>query len=134
MGTPQVRTYRPPLAPTWWLRHRRYLLFMVREFTAIPITLWLLSLLVEIWRLGLGPSTTGGGYYAYTSPRYILFSLVCLAFALYHSVTWLGISGLILRVPLGQRELSPRVITAANFALWAVASVVVGAALIWWGS
>jgi fumarate reductase subunit C len=130
-----LRTYRPHLPATWWLRNRRYLLYMLREFTVVPITLWLLALLFQIARLGAGPSgPQGGGYYAYTSPRYVLFSVVCLAFALLHSVTWLNLSGVILRVTLGQKDVPPRTVTAANYAQWALATVIVGALLIWLGS
>jgi fumarate reductase subunit C len=99
---------------------------MIRELTAVPISLWLLSLLYGISRSGAGGGR--GGWF--TSPAYVAFSVVCLVFAVYHSVTWLGISGLILRVPLGERDLSPRLVTAANFALWVVASLAVGAALV----
>ena len=56
---------------------------------------------------------------------------MCLVFSLYHSFTWLGISGLILRIPMGERDVPARLVTAANYALWGVASVVIGAALIW---
>jgi len=122
------RLYRAPLSNTWWLRNRRYTRFMVREFTAVPITLWLLSFLYGISRT---PASAGsGGATWFTSPAYIAFSVVCLVFAVYHSVTWLGISGLTLCVPLGERDLSPGLVTAANFVLWGVASVAVGAALV----
>ena len=134
-GTPAApptppKTYRPPLSPFWWLHNRRYFLFMLREFTAVPIVLWLLVLLVDLARLGGGPGPDGAAPRLLSTPVYVAFSVVCLAFALLHSVTWLGISGLILRVPLGERDLAPRVVTAANFALWAVVTLVVGALLI----
>ncbi len=125
-----VPAYRPALPATWWLRNRRYMLFVLRELTAVPITLWLISLLAEIARLRGGQA----GYYAYVSPRYVIFSLLCLAFALLHSITWLTISGLILRVPLGERDLDPRIVTAANFALWIVATIVIGALLVLFGA
>lgn len=129
-----LRTYRPRLPSTWWLRHRRYFMFMLRDFSVVPLTLWLISLLLEIARVGEGTSRTGAGYYAYASPRYALFSVVALAFALLHSITWLSFSGLILRVPLGERDLDPRLVTGANFVLWIGASVVIGALLILLGS
>jgi fumarate reductase subunit C len=101
---------------------------MVREFTAVPITLWLLSLLILLARVRAGAGA--GAESPLGSPAYVVFSVICLIFALYHSWTWLGISGLILRIPLGERDLPPRLVTAANYALWGVASVVIGAALI----
>jgi fumarate reductase subunit C len=83
------------------------------------------------WWLRKRRTQAGAGYYAYTSPGYVVFSLICLVFAIYHSVTWLGISGLILNVPIGERSVPPRVVTGANYALWVVATIVVGALLIW---
>jgi fumarate reductase subunit C len=124
---PPLKSYRPRLSPFWWLQNRRYFLFMLREFTAVPIVLWLLVLLADIARLGDGYQPLWG------SPLSIAFSVVCFVFALLHSITWLGISGLILRVPLGERDLPPRVVTGANFALWGAATVVVGGALIFLG-
>jgi fumarate reductase subunit C len=131
---PPLKAYHPRLSPFWWLQNRRYFLFMLREFTAVPIVLWLLVLLADIARLGAGPPQNGSGYQPLSgSPLYVAFSAVCLVFALLHSITWLGISGLILRVPLGERDLPPRAVTGANFALWGVATVVVGGALIFLG-
>ena len=52
-----LRTYRPRLPKTWWLRSRRYFLYMLREFTVVPIVLWLLSLLVDIWQAGQLPAS-----------------------------------------------------------------------------
>ena len=131
---PPLKVYRPQLSPFWWLQNRRYFLFMLREFTAVPIVLWLLVLLVDIARLGAGPTQNGAGYQPLAgNPLYVAFSAVCFVFALLHSITWLGISGLILRVPLGERDLPPRVVTGANFALWGVATVVIGGALIFLG-
>jgi fumarate reductase subunit C len=128
-----VKAYHPQLPASWWLRNGRYSLYMLREFSVVPITLWLLSLLVQISRLGGGPAQEGSGYYAYTSPLYIVFSIVCLAFALLHSVTWLNLSGVILRVKLGEREVAPRTVTGANFAQWALATLIIGALLIFLG-
>ena len=101
---------------------------MVREFTALPIALWLIWLLVQVSRVRPGVNNPFS-----SSPAYVVFSVVCLVFAVYHSVTWLGISGLILRVPMGERDVPPRLITGANYALWVAATVVIGALLIWLG-
>jgi fumarate reductase subunit C len=129
-ATSATKTYRPHLPASWWLRNGRYSLYMLREFSVVLITLWLLSLLLEISRLGSGPTQEGSGYYAYTSPAYIVFSIVCLAFALLHSITWLNLSGVILRVKLGERDVAPRAVTAANYTQWALATLLIGALLI----
>jgi len=122
-------TYRPTLGLGWWARHRHYVLYMVREFTPIPFGIWLLWFLVEISRLKDGPN----GFYAHMSTGFVIFSAVCLLFALWHSVTFLSLSGLIVRLPLGDRIISGRPITVLFFGVWLAASVVVGFLLIWLG-
>ena len=111
----------------WWTRNRRYFLYVVREFTALPLAVWLLWLLVEIKRAGDGPAR----YSPHGSTAFVVFSVIVLLFALYHSVTFLSLSGLIIRVKLLDRTVPSRLITLAMFSLWAGASVVVGFVLIY---
>ena len=110
----------------WWTRKRNYFFYMLREFTAVPMALWLLWLLVEIKRAGNGAS----GYQPHSTTLYVIFSVVVLAFALYHSVTFLSLSGLIIRIKLFDRPLPARLITAAMFGAWALASAIVASVLI----
>jgi fumarate reductase subunit C len=124
-----TRTYQPHLPGNWWLKQLNYFLYMVRDFTPVGFAAWLIWFLVEIARLKQGPA----GYHPHLSPWFIGFSVVALILTTWHSVTFLSLAGRIIRVPLGRREVSPRVITAAHFVLWAVASVVVGFLLIWLG-
>jgi fumarate reductase subunit C len=124
-----TRVYRRRMSAGWWTRNRHYFLYTVREFTALPLALWLLWLLVEIKQAGDGP----GRYAPHSSPAFVVFSVIVLLFALYHSVTFLSLSGLIIRVKVLDRPLPPRLITTAMFGLWAIASVVIAAVLIGFG-
>jgi len=120
------RVYKPELPRGWWLRRRHYFLYMVREFTAVPMALWLVWLLVEIHRAASGPK----GYYPAASPAFIVFSVICLGFALYHSFTFLSLAGVIIHLKVMGRSVPPRTIVAAMFGLWLVASLVIAAVLI----
>ncbi len=111
----------------WWTRQRHYVLYVVREFTALPLALWLLWLLVEIKRAGDGPAR----YSPHGSTPFVIFSVITLLFSLYHSVTFLSLAGAILHFKVLDRPVSSRLIVLAQFALWAVASAVVGFVLIW---
>jgi len=111
----------------WWTRTRHYFLYMLREFTAVPMALWLIWLLYEIKRAGNGPR----GYYPPTSTAFVVFSVIVLAFALYHSYTFLKLAGVIIRVKLFDRPIPSQVIVVAMFGTWALASLVVGFVLIW---
>jgi succinate dehydrogenase subunit C len=106
----------------WWLRQRHYFLYMVREFTALPLALWLLWFLIEVQRASNGPK----GYAPHGSPAFVVFSVICLGFALYHSVTFLRLFGVVTHI----KGVPSRVIVLSQFALWLVASVVVAAVLI----
>ena len=123
-ATPRV--YRPEMPRGWWLRRRHYFLYMVREFTAVPMAAWLIWLLYEIRRAGNGPK----GYYPPSSPAFIAFSVICLGFAVYHSYTFLSLAGVIMHIKLMGKPVSPRTIVAVMFGLWLVASVVIAAVLI----
>src|SRR5216684_1695114 len=120
------RTYKPELPRGWWLRRRHYFLYIVREFTSVPLALWLLWLLVEIQRASNGPK----GYFPHSSAGFIVFSVACLPFALYHSYTFLSLAGVIINLKLMGRPVPSRVIVAAMFGLWLVASIVVAGVLI----
>lgn len=116
------RTYRWSMPSSWWTRKRHYLLYVVREFTALPLALWLLWLLVEIKRAGDGPAK----YSPHGSTAFVIFSVIVFLFSLYHSITFLNLSGVIIRV----KHVPARMITLAMFGLWALASIVIAAVLI----
>ena len=124
-----TRAYKQPMAAGWWTRKRHYFWYMVREFTALPLAVWLLWFLLEIQRAGsLGPRYTPHG-----STAFIVFSFICLLFALYHSVTFLSLAGVIIHLKILGRRVPPRAIVATMFGLWLVASIVIGAVLIGFG-
>ena len=124
-----TRSYKWAMPLSWLLRKRHYFLYMVREFTAVPMALWLLWFLVEIQRASNGPNS----YVPHSSTAFVVFSVVCLLFALYHSVTFLSLAGVIINVKVMDRPVPARLIVASQFGAWLVASVVIGAVLIGFG-
>src|SRR5436189_6129777 len=54
------REYLWRMPSNWWTRNRHYFWYVVREFTALPLAIWLLWLLLEIRRAQDGAA----GYYA----------------------------------------------------------------------
>ena len=119
--------YRQPF--TWWLRSRGYVLYIVRELTALPIAIWWLLFLVEVARL-----RDGSGGYRPLEGWFVAVSVVCLAAALWHSYTFLNLAGLIMRIPLGERTVPPATIVGAAFSGLVVVTAVVAALLIWGGA
>jgi fumarate reductase subunit C len=121
------REYPWRMPANWWTRSRHYVLYMAREFTSVPMALWLIWLLWEIKRAGNGPAH----YYPPSSIVFVAFSVVVLLFSLYHSYTFLKLAGVIIRIKVLDRPIPPGVIVAAMFGLWALASLVVGFVLVW---
>jgi fumarate reductase subunit C len=128
-GSSPVKTYRPPHANDWWIRRRSYFLYMVREFTVVFMVAWLAWFLYQVFAL------KRGDYEAPTVDDYafIAFSVVCLFFTLWHAITFLNLSGLILRVPLGDRFLPTGAIKGLAFGGLLFVSVVGGAIMIYLG-
>ena len=124
-AAPREYAWRMPRG--WWTRRSHYFWYIVREFTSLPLALWLIWLLVEIRRAHHGPDV----YYASHSPLFIAFSVIVLLFALYHSYTFLTLAGAILHFNIADRPVSSRLIVLSQFGLWAAASVVVGFVLIY---
>lgn len=102
------------------MRSGRYFWYVVREFTSLPLAIWLLWLLYDISREQL-----------VAQPAFVVFSIVCLPFALYHSITFLSLAGSIIHLKMLDRPLSPRLIVLSQFALWAGATLVIGFLLLW---
>jgi fumarate reductase subunit C len=120
------RTYPWAMPASWWTSKGHYFWYTVREFTALPLALWLLWFLVEIKRAGGGAAS----YAPHESTAFVVFSVVCLLFALYHSVTFLSLAGVIIHLKMLDRPVPSRVIVASQFGLWLVASIVIAAVLI----
>jgi len=115
--------YRQPF--DWWLRQRGYVLYMLRELTALPVALWWVLFLVELARL-----RQGAGGYRPLEPWFAVVSVVCLAAALWHSFTFLNLAGLIMRIPLGDRSVPARAIVGSAMGAFAVATALVAALII----
>ena len=118
--------YRQPF--TWWLRSRGYVLYIVRELSALPVAIWWLLFLVEVSRLRGGAS----GYHPLEG-WFVAVSVVCLVAAVWHSYTFLNLAGLIMRIPLGEGNVRPRTIVGAAFNGFGAVTAVVAALLIWGG-
>ena len=108
------------MRPGWWARKGHYFWYVVREFTSLPLAVWLLWLLYDISRERL-----------VAARAFIAFSVVCLPFALYHSWTFLSLAGSIIHFKVLDRPVSARLIVLSQFALWLGATVVIGFLLIW---
>ena len=120
-----MRPYRRPMARTWWLNKRAYLLFMLREMTSIFIAAFLILSLVQLAQLARGAEAYAASLARLTSPWWVGFHLLALVAALYHSITWFNLTPKVMVVRIGEERLSPILIAASNYVAWLVISAVI---------
>ena len=86
------RPYIRKVQRTWWLGHRRYVVYMLRELTSLFVGLYCAVLTVGLIRLAQGAAAWSAFLDALSSPASVALQLVCLAFAVFHSVTWFALT------------------------------------------
>ena len=119
---PYLREVRRTL---WFLRHPRYLRYMLREFSCLFIGAYTLMLVVGLKRLAEGAEAYAGFLAALGSPGAILFHLLALGFAAYHSITWFKLTPKALPLQIGEDFVPDRVIAGAHYLGWAAVSLAV---------
>jgi len=115
----EVRKFR------WFFRHPRYLRYMAREVTCIFIGAYTLLLVAGLNSLSQGPAAYQGFRDWLSSPASIVFHVLALGFALYHSVTWFNLTPKALPVQIGEDFLPDAVISGAHYASWGLLSLAV---------
>ncbi len=124
-GPTREGLYYPKLPATWWLRRPNYFRFMLREVSSVFIAIFLVVFLVEIHQLSQGPEGYSAFLETLRSPGWIVFHVVALAFALYHSFTWFNLTAVVQVVRLGEYQVPRRLVAAANYGLWVVLTAVI---------
>ena len=119
------KLYHQKVSSTWWLKKSSYFLFMLRELSSVFIALFLVVYLIQLSQLIDGPQA----YVAFTrklsSPGWILFHIIVLAFALYHSFTWFQSTSVVLPVRIGERLIPREMVTAFSIGAWGLVSLLI---------
>jgi fumarate reductase subunit C len=119
--TPYVR----PITSEWIFRHPRYVRYMVREFSCLFIGGWTVLMVWGLKQLSEGPAAWAAFLELMRSPASIVFQLLTLAFATYHSVTWFNLTPKALPLQVGEGFVPDWVIAGAHFAAWAALSLII---------
>ena len=109
----------------WYFRQPRYLRYMAREVTCVFVGAYALMLVVGLERLSEGRAAWEAFLQALTRPGSIVFHVVALAFALYHSTSWFNVTPKAMPVQIGEQFLPGGVIVGAHYAGWLLVSIVV---------
>jgi fumarate reductase subunit C len=119
------RPYIRKVKRSWWLGQRRYFLYMIRELTCLFIALYCALMVDGILRLSQGPAAWDRFVAALSSPLGIVFQLICLVFAVYHSVTWFAVTPKAMPLVVKGEPVAAKAIIGAHYGLWAVVSLIV---------
>ena len=119
------KPYVREMTVRWVFRHPRYLRYMAREASCLFIGGWTL---LAVW--GLKSLSEGQAAYqvfleSLRSPASIVFHVLALGFAVYHSITWFSLTPKALPVQVGEEFLPDRVISGLHYAVWALLSLVI---------
>ena len=119
-------TYKPKLSPTWWLKSRNYFLFMMRELSSVFVAAFVFLFLYQLFALAEGEEAYRDCRDLLTTPAFVAFYAVAFVFALYHTITWLGVMGRVQVVRLGAFTVPPKLVTAGAFVGFFFVSAAVG--------
>jgi fumarate reductase subunit C len=122
-GEMSRKPYMREMTYRWIFRHPRYLRYMAREFSCVFIGAWTLMMVWGLVQLVQGPAAWGMFLDFLMSPASIVFHVVALGFAVYHSFTWFNLAPKALPLQIGEEFVPEVAIAGAHFAAWAVLSL-----------
>ena len=117
--------YVREMTSEWIFRHPRYLRYMAREFSCLFIGAYTLLMVWGLRELANGPAAWQAFLECLASPASIVFHVVALGFASYHSITWFNLTPKALPVQIGDEFLPDGAISGAHYAGWAVVSLAI---------
>jgi len=89
------KRYLAPFTPMWFVKQGNYILFMLRELSAVTTAAFFLFWMYGLRRLLAGEAEWNAFLEYARSPGIVLFNLVALGLALVHTVTWFKLMPLI---------------------------------------
>lgn len=117
----------PPLKRNWWLKHRFFKLYMLREATVLPLVFFTLCLLAGMVALLQGAESWQGWIAFMGSPIVLLLNLLALAASLFHAATFFVLFPRVMPIRIAGHSLPDQAIVAGQWA-----GVVAVALLFFW--
>lgn len=105
----------------WWLKNTFYKKYMLRESTAIFVGIYALVLLEGLMALASGADAWQHWLSSMRTPQAVLFHLVALAAAIYHTITWFAVAPKVTpMIFIGKQRVPAVAITALQYAVAAI--------------
>ena len=118
------KLYIRKMQGNWWLTRRAYILFMVRELTAVFVGASAVLLLVGIWCFSEGAEPFNNFMELLQRPYFKAFHIVAFAAAVFHTCTWFNVTPKVLVVRIGENRVPGALIAAGHYAMWLAVSAV----------
>ena len=128
MSKPYVR----PIPWAWWNQNNAYRLFMLRELSSVFVALYaveMIYLLKKISGASVGDldrvQRLQVFFESLSSPLWVAFHVIALAFALLHTITWFNLTPKVMVVRLGEGKLPDVLIAGHLYVVWGIVSIIV---------
>ena len=119
------RWYRTRVSTWWWLARWPYLKFILREISSVFVAWSVVVLLLQLRALSRGPHAYIDFERWLRNPLILPLNLITLFFVVFHAVTWFNLAPSAMVVRFRGKRVPAFLIMSANYAAWAVISVVV---------
>jgi fumarate reductase subunit C len=124
------RWLRPHISTYWWLQKRSYFAFILREISSLFVAWGVVFLLMIVYAASQGAAAYAGLLEWSTQSWVILLNVCSLLLVGFHAITWFNLAPQALVVRVGHRHVPGSLISASNYAAWAVVSAIVAWLLI----
>jgi fumarate reductase subunit C len=119
------RWYRRRVSVWWWLQHRAYTGFVLRELTSVFVAFFAGVYLWQLSALARGPEAYARFLARMASPVFVALNGIAFVFVLYHSITWFNLAPKAMVMRISGKRVPDAVIIGLNYAAWVVLSVLV---------
>lgn len=106
----------------WWLRHPRYVRYMMREISALFIGTYALLLIVGLYQLSRSEVAYQAFLAAAEGAVGLTFAVTTLLFAIYHTYTWFQVTPKAMPFIFAGKRVAGGLIIAAHWFGFVVAS------------
>lgn len=127
------KPYTRPIANNWWTKNPFYLRYMIREGTVLLTGLYALLLTFGVAALAKSEAAWNGWLQLMHNPLMVCFHILALIATMYHIRTWFSMAPKAFHLQFGEKKVEDKVLTAAQYAAFAIFTVFVLALAIWGG-
>lgn len=122
------RPYIRPVAPTtWYLQHKRYRVYMLREATCLLVAIYCVLILAGLAALASDQAEPWNRFLAsqrnFAWMAFHAFALVY--FIVYQTISWFQLAPKAMPLQMGETRVPAKVIVAAHYIIWVIASSIV---------